>query len=69
MKRFWTENYQTGRKENISVSEKNLEEFSQARFKKFSNRLAFQSMEKKLSFNDVDIKSSQFASFLQKNFK
>jgi long-chain acyl-CoA synthetase len=69
MERFWTEKYQAGRHKEISIPEENLEDFFQARFKKFSHLLAFQSMGKKLTFNDVDIQSSQFASFLQKRFK
>ena len=66
MDKIWFDFYQKSREKNINVSEENLEEFLQERFDKFSNSVAFQSLGRELTFEELDTLSLKFASFLQK---
>jgi len=64
MKRIWIEKYQKGRNPEIELQEETLDAFFINRFKSFGPKLAFQSMDKAISFNELDILSQKFASFL-----
>ena len=66
MGKIWFNFYQHGRKKEVHVDVENIEEFIQKRFKKFSGNIAFESLGKDLSYDELDKYSLQFASFLQK---
>ncbi len=64
--RPWLASYAAGVAANISTDDyKNLNEFLNEAFEKFSNRTAYECMGVQLSFKHVDQKSKQFAAYLQ----
>ncbi len=66
MDKIWFNFYQDHREKEVHVDEKNIEEFIQKKFEKFSGKIAFESLGKKLKYDELDKYSLQFASFLQK---
>ncbi|MEE2743712.1 MAG: AMP-binding protein [Bdellovibrionota bacterium] len=66
MSKIWFDFYHEKRPKTINVEEKNLEQFFQGNFNKFSKSVAFESLGQGLTFEELDILSLKFASFLQK---
>lgn len=68
MTKKWFESYQDGIPHEIDMSEyKSIVEVIENSFKQFSSRPSFHCMGKTLTFNEMDVLSRKFASFLQNN--
>lgn len=68
MTKKWFESYQDGIPHEIDMSEyKSIVEVIENSFKQFSSKPSFHCMGKTLTFNEMDVLSRKFASFLQNN--
>ena len=70
MKKIWLKNYPTGLKFNVDLSRyKSLVDFFEDGFDKYSNKIAYENMGKKISYLELDNLSKAFSNYLLYDLK
>lgn len=66
MKNIWTENYPSSVSQTIDLTQyKNILDVADEAFRKFRDQVAFSSFGIDLTYHELDVRSGQFASYLQ----
>ena len=70
MKKIWLDSYRKGVKFNVDLNEyKSLVDFFEDGFKKYSNKIAYENMGKKISYSEIDNLSKAFSNYLLYDLK
>lgn len=69
MERIWLKNYDAGVPADISINYSSINDVLEESFKKFGSRPSFHNMGTTLSYDDIELMSRKFASFLQNDLK